>query len=112
MTFDNLVRGWKYALKFGPFEHGDFLNKADVDLAFKLHSPVAVMHFAALSQVGESMQEVGLYRQNNFMGSLNLIQAAMVHGCMDFVFRLSVPLTVTKTACWWANIVCSRRKLF
>jgi len=44
------------------------------------------MHFAALSQVGESMQKPRLYWQNNVMGSLNLIQAAVDHGCMDFVF--------------------------
>ena len=86
MTFDNLVTGWQDAVKFGPFERGDLLNKADVDRAFKEHAPVAVMHFAALSQVGESMQEPGLYWQNNVMGSLNLILAAVEHDCMDFVF--------------------------
>ena len=32
------------------------------------------------------MQKPGLYWQNNVMGSLNLIQAAVDHGCMDFVF--------------------------
>jgi len=86
VTFDNLVTGWQDAVKFGPFERGDLLNKADVDRAFKEHAPVAVMHFAALSQVGESMQEPGLYWQNNVMGSLNLILAAVEHDCMDFVF--------------------------
>jgi UDP-glucose 4-epimerase len=86
VTFDNLVTGWQDAVKFGPFERGDLLNKADVCRAFKEHAPVAVMHFAALSQVGESMQEPGLYWQNNVMGSLNLIQAAVEHDCMDFVF--------------------------
>ena len=43
-------------------------------------------HFAALSQVGESIQKPGLYWQNNVLGSLNLIQAAVDNGCMDFVF--------------------------
>lgn len=86
VTFDNLVTGWRDAVKFGPFERGDLLNKSDVDRVFEEHAPVAVMHFAALSQVGESMQEPGLYWQNNVMGSLNLIQAAVEHGCMDFIF--------------------------
>ena len=86
VTFDNFVTGWKDAIKFGPFEWGDLLNKADIDRVFKEHAPVAVMHFAALSQVGESMQKPGLYWQNNVMGSLNLIQAAADYGCMDFVF--------------------------
>ena len=86
VTFDNLVTGWRDAVKFGPFEQGDLLNKGDVDQVFEKHSPVAVMHFAALSQVGESMQKPGLYWQNNVIGSLNLIQSAVDHGCMDFVF--------------------------
>jgi UDP-glucose 4-epimerase len=86
VTFDNLVTGWRDAVKFGPFEQGDLLNKSDVDQVFEKHSPVAVMHFAALSQVGESMQKPGLYWQNNVIGSLNLIQSAVDHGCMDFVF--------------------------
>ena len=86
VTFDNLVTGWSDAVKFGPLEQGDLLNKGDIDRVFEKHSPVAVMHFAALSQVGESMLKPGLYWQNNVMGSLNLIQAAVDHGCMDFVF--------------------------
>ena len=86
VTFDNLVTGWRDAVKFGPFEQGDLLNKSDVDRVFEKHLPVAVMHFAALSQVGESIQKPGLYWQNNVLGSLNLIQAAVDNGCMDFVF--------------------------
>ena len=86
VTFDNLVTGWQDAVKFGPFEQGDLLNRSDIDRVFEKYAPVAVMHFAALSQVGESMQKPGLYWQNNVMGSLNLIQAAVDHGCMDFVF--------------------------
>ena len=57
-----------------------------MDRVFEEHAPIAGMHFAALSQVGESMQAPGLYWQNNVMGSLNLIQAAVEHDCMDFVF--------------------------
>ena len=86
VTFDNLVTGWSDAVKFGPLEHGDLLNKDDIDRVFEKHSPFAVMHFAALSQVGESIKKPGLYWQNNVLGSLNLIQAAVDHGCMDFVF--------------------------
>ena len=61
VTFDNLATGWRDAVKFGPLEQGDLLNKGDLDRVFEKHSPVAVMHFAALSQVGESMQKPGLY---------------------------------------------------
>ena len=86
VTVDNLVTGWRDAVKFGPLELGDLLNKGDVERVFEKHSPVAVMHFAALSQVGESIKKPGLYWQNNVLGSLNLIQAAIDHGCMDLVF--------------------------
>ena len=44
------------------------------------------MHFAALSQVGESMAQPGLYWRNNAAGSLTLIEAAVAAGCLDFVF--------------------------
>lgn len=86
VTFDNLKTGWREAVKFGPFEQSDLLNKSDVDRVFEKYSPIAVMHFAALSQVGESMQNPGLYWKNNVIGSLNLIQSAVDHGCTNFVF--------------------------
>lgn len=86
ITFDNLSTGWRDAVKFGPFEHGDLLKKSDLDRVFKMYAPMAVMHFAALSQVGESMQKPMVYWQNNVMGSLNLIQSAVDHGCKKFIY--------------------------
>ena len=86
VTFDNLVTGWEEAVKFGPFEQGDLLNRARLDEVFAKWKPVAVMHFAALSQVGESMKEPGKYWLNNVMGSLNLIEAATAADCLRFVF--------------------------
>lgn len=86
VTLDNLVTGWQDSVKFGPFEQGDLLNRFDIDRVFETYAPIAVMHFAARSQVSESMQKPDLYWQNNVIGSLNLIQAAVDHGCMDFVF--------------------------
>ncbi len=86
VTFDNLVTGWQDAVKFGPFEQGDLLNRARLDAVFAQYQPVAVMHFAALSQVGESMAEPGLYWRNNVQGSLTLIEAAVAAGCKQFVF--------------------------
>ena len=77
VTYDNLVTGWADAVKFGPFEQGDLLDRHRLDEVFRIYSPVAVMHFAALSQVGEAMAEPGRYWRNNVMGSLNLIEAAV-----------------------------------
>ena len=86
VTFDNLCTGWQDAVKFGPFEQGDLLDRARLDEVFKKHKPAAVMHFAALSQVGESMIDPGKYWRNNVSGSLNLIEAAADSGCLNVVF--------------------------
>ena len=86
VTYDNLATGWRDAVKFGPFEEGDLLDRARLDAVFARWQPEAVMHFAALSQVGEAMAEPGRYWRVNVSGSLNLIEAAVAAGCLDFVF--------------------------
>ncbi|MCF6233825.1 MAG: UDP-glucose 4-epimerase GalE [Rhodobacteraceae bacterium] len=86
VTFDNLVTGWQDAVKFGPFERGELTDRARLDQVFAKYQPAAVMHFAALSQVGEAMAEPGRYWANNVIGSLTLIEAAVAAGCLDFVF--------------------------
>lgn len=86
VTYDNLSTGWQDAVKFGPFEQGCLTDRARLDQIFAAYQPQAVIHFAALSQVGESMREPGLYWHNNVAGSLNLMQAAVAAGCLDMVF--------------------------
>ncbi|QFT74599.1 UDP-glucose 4-epimerase GalE [Ruegeria sp. THAF33] len=86
VTYDNLITGWQDAVQFGPFEQGDLLDRDRLDEVFAKHKPDAVMHFAALSQVGDAMRQPGVYWSNNVTGSLNLIEAAVAAGCLDFVF--------------------------
>jgi UDP-glucose 4-epimerase len=86
VTLDNLSTGWRDAVKFGPFVQADLLDRTALDAAFAQHRPAAVLHFAALSQVGEAMTEPGKYWRNNVSGSLNLIETAIDAGCLDFVF--------------------------
>jgi UDP-glucose 4-epimerase len=86
VTYDNISTGWRDAVKFGPLEEGDLLDRARLDAVFAAHRPEAVMHFAALSQVGEAMSDPGRYWRNNVCGSLTLIEAAVAAGCLDFVF--------------------------
>ncbi|OSQ53293.1 UDP-glucose 4-epimerase GalE [Marivita geojedonensis] len=86
ITFDNLSTGWRDAVKFGPFVEGDLTDRASIDRAFEAHDPKAILHFAALSRVDEAMSNPGLYWRNNVLGSLNLIEAATDHNCLDFVF--------------------------
>lgn len=86
VTLDNLSTGWADAVKFGPLVKADLMDRAALDAAFAEHKPIAVLHFAALSQVGEAMAEPGKYWRNNVCGSLNLIEAAIAADCLDFVF--------------------------
>ncbi|MRX50925.1 UDP-glucose 4-epimerase GalE [Paracoccus sp. S-4012] len=86
VTYDNLSTGWREAVKYGPLEEGDLMDRAHLDAVFARHQPVAVMHFAALSQVGEAMREPGKYWRGNVGASLSLIEAAVAAGCLDFVF--------------------------
>ena len=86
VAFDNLSTGWRDAVRFGPLFEGDLMDRAAVDAAFALHRPVAVMHFAALSLVGDSMADPGRYWRVNVGGSLNLIEAAVAAGCRQIVF--------------------------
>ncbi|WBL33055.1 UDP-glucose 4-epimerase GalE [Sinirhodobacter sp. HNIBRBA609] len=86
VTYDSFVTGWRDAVKFGPLEEGDLADRARLDAVFAKWRPVAVMHFAALSLVGESMQDPGKYWRANVLSSLTLIEAACAAGCLDFVF--------------------------
>ena len=86
VAFDNLSTGWEEAVKFGPFVKGDLMNRAEIDAAFARYRPVAVMHFAALSLVGDSMADPGRYWRVNLGSALNLIEAAIAAGCLNFVF--------------------------
>lgn len=86
VSFDNLSTGWAEAVKFGPLVRGDLLDKAAVLAAFETWRPVAVLHFAALSLVGESMTDPARYWRVNVGGALNLAEAAVETGCRKFIF--------------------------
>lgn len=86
VTFDSLVTGWRDAVKFGPFEEGDLADRTRLDAAFARWQPVAVMHFAALSLVGDAMRDPGRYWRANVLGALNLVEASLAAGCRDMVF--------------------------
>jgi len=86
ITIDNLITGWRDAVKFGPFEQVDLCDRDQLDPILEKYKPAAVMHFAALSQVGEIMKEPEKYWRNNILGSLNLIEACVKHDVKNFVF--------------------------
>ena len=86
VTFDNLSTGWSDAVKFGPLETGDLLNLDRILEVFQEHKPIAVMHFAALSQVEESVNSPLKYYRNNIAGTLNLVEAMSRADCRSLVF--------------------------
>ncbi len=86
VTFDNLSTGWRDAVQFGPFEQGDLCDADRISEVVRKHDPAAIMHFASLAEVGQSMQDPGLYWRTNVTGALNLLQAAADHEVPDFVF--------------------------
>ncbi|MEQ9643554.1 MAG: UDP-glucose 4-epimerase GalE [Alphaproteobacteria bacterium] len=75
VVYDNLRTGWRDAVKYGPLIEGDLLDRANLAAAFDEVRPAAVIHFAALSIVGESVTEPELYWRNNVVGTLNLLTA-------------------------------------
>jgi UDP-arabinose 4-epimerase len=89
VAYDNLVYGHEWAVKWGPFERGDILDRARLDEVIGKYKPVAVMHFAAFAYVGESVTDPGKYYRNNVAGSLTLIEAAHDAGIANFVFSSS-----------------------
>ncbi len=86
VVFDNLSTGWAEAVKWGPLVRGDLMDRAAIDAALAEHRPVAVMHFAALSLVGESMRDPGRYWRVNIGGALNLLEGCAAAGVRNFVF--------------------------
>lgn len=75
VVLDNLSRGHKWAARWGPLEEVDLLDLEGVRGVLQKHRPDAVMHFAAYALVGESVRLPELYYRNNFVGSLNLLEA-------------------------------------
>lgn len=84
-VLDNLSTGHRGAVRWGRLVEADLLVPESLDQAFD--RPVdAVMHFCALSLVGESVREPYGYYQNNVTGTLNLLQAMRRHDVGKLVF--------------------------
>ena len=71
---------------------GDLSNLAEVEKVFSDHQPEAVMHFAARSLVGESMQSPFLYIGENITNALNLLRVTVDRGVKRFIFSSTANL--------------------
>jgi UDP-arabinose 4-epimerase len=89
VAFDDLSRGHADLVRWGPLVRGDILDAAALDAAFARHRPGAVIHFAALAYVGESMTAPLSYYRVNVAGLVSVVEAMLRHGVRTIVFSSS-----------------------
>ena len=89
VTLDDLSRGHRELLPGGDFIEGDMGNPADLERVFRQYPVKAVMHFAAHSQVGESVEQPLMYYRNNVANTVTLLEAMQQAGIRHFIFSSS-----------------------
>ncbi|MEJ2667945.1 MAG: UDP-glucose 4-epimerase GalE [Deinococcales bacterium] len=99
VVLDNLVTGHRAAVPRGAtFVEADIADARRVGTALEEHGVEAVIHFAAYSLVGESMEQPLRYFRNNTAGSLHLLEAMMAAGVKRFVLSSTAALFGTPDA--------------
>nr|ACF81132.1 unknown [Zea mays] len=68
---------------------GDLRNTDDLEKVFAARRYDAVIHFAGLKAVGESVAHPEMYYENNLIGTINLYKSMKEHGCKKLVFSSS-----------------------
>ena len=69
-----------------PFVHGDIRDAKALDSVFRSHAVDAVMHFAALKSVGESVAKPAAYHDTNVTGSRHLVERMAAYDVTTLVF--------------------------
>ncbi|MEO0145552.1 MAG: UDP-glucose 4-epimerase GalE [candidate division WOR-3 bacterium] len=87
IIYDNMSGGHPWAVT-GDLIKGDIRDRPLLSAVLDDFKPIAIMHFAGLILVGESMEKPELYFSNNVAGSLNLIELASERG-IPFIFSSS-----------------------
>jgi UDP-arabinose 4-epimerase len=86
VVYDNLSRGHRSAVKWGPLEVGEIADTQRLREVLDKYQPAAVMHFAAYINVGESVQKPVLYYYNNVAATASLLQTLIDYKPVPFVF--------------------------
>jgi len=89
VVFDNLSNGHRSFVRWGPLIEGDIRDQAALLDAIRAYDVKAVLHFAALTSVGESVIDPRSYYDNNVGGSLSLFGAMIDADCRTIVFSSS-----------------------
>jgi UDP-arabinose 4-epimerase len=86
VVFDNLSRGHASLVRWGELVVGDIRDRAALNSVFRRYRPAAVLHFAALAYVGESVTDPAPYFETNTAGTLQLLNAMLEHNVKQIVF--------------------------
>ena len=89
VVVDNLSTGHREAVRWGPLHEVDIRDRAALAAVFATIRPAAVMHFAALAYVGDSMRDPLAYYETNVAGTLSLLEAMRAVDCSRIVFSSS-----------------------
>ncbi len=93
VVLDDLRTGHREAVPEGAaFVRADVADVPTVAATLSRHGPVAIVHFAASSLVGESMERPMAYFGNNTGGTLSLLDTALQHGVQRFVLSSTAAL--------------------
>jgi UDP-glucose-4-epimerase GalE len=85
-VYDNLSTGHRAAVPPGKLVVGELTDRERVEQVLARHRIEAVVHFAAVALVGESVRQPAHYYQNNMVGSLSLMEAMRHQGVSRIVF--------------------------
>jgi UDP-glucose-4-epimerase GalE len=86
IVYDNLSKGHRWAVQWGPLVEGDLTNRPLLRETIQSHNVQAVLHFASHIEVGESMTNPFKYLHDNVSASLNLLEAMQESGVRHIVF--------------------------
>lgn len=89
IVYDNLSRGHREAVAGVPLVEGDIRDGELLRATLRRYGCQGILHFAALSLVGESVRDPQSYYLNNVIGGLTLFQAALDCGVRYLVFSSS-----------------------
>src|ERR1700722_3242836 len=86
VTYDNLSRGSRDAVKWGPLVEGDISDENALAAALTAFRPDLVAHFAAYTYVAESIERPDMYYRNNTLGTLVLLETMRSVGIKNIIF--------------------------
>jgi UDP-glucose 4-epimerase/UDP-arabinose 4-epimerase len=89
VVYDNLSSGYRQAVLWGDFVHGDIRDERRLCETLEAHKVSAVIHFASLIEVGRSMTRPDLFYDCNVSGTATLLSALRRCGVSRLVFSSS-----------------------